>query len=531
MKRFGTVFPFLEQGLHSPRMGRVVANHDFVRALLLYGSFDQYFFSNPSLNNLKVFKQMVDQWGLNEEQQKRIYYLPYANLISSIKQLQFHVFHLGGWGYFMPGLCYLRNRHACNPWPITGVIHSLNGHSVIDQAVRLCHAQMAPYDSIFCTSLDGQQAMRNLLSNASQIAGLSYLGRLDHLPLGISDDLASAAGNRDKMRAALQIPHQAVVLLVLGRITPSHKVDLAPLFIQLAHRIIPNSKSPVYLLIAGGSESDDLLMLRKQLAFFKIENHVRIRANFRLELKPDILAASDILLALSDNHQETFGLSVLEAQGAGLPVIASRFDGFKDLVRDGIDGFLIDTYLSSMDPLAELFDLMDPNINQLFQAQAVAVDMDQLYEKVMLLIENAELRKTMGEIGRNKVHREFLWSRIIRKYENLWNKLTREASNLGLPSANLNPYNFNQYQIFGHYVSRHLLLIDQVKSSHLPIEGVIPYEEILSLINPKTVTLIQALAENQISVQDIIERSELPVEIAWFSITWMIKYNLLQVVS
>ena len=46
--------------------------------------------------------------------------------------------------------------------PITGVTHSLNGREVIDHAVRISHAAMAPYDAIFCTSRDGREAMRKL---------------------------------------------------------------------------------------------------------------------------------------------------------------------------------------------------------------------------------------------------------------------------------------------------------------------------------------------------------------------------------
>ena len=37
MKRFGSISPFLEQGQSERRIGRLVANHDFIKALLRYG--------------------------------------------------------------------------------------------------------------------------------------------------------------------------------------------------------------------------------------------------------------------------------------------------------------------------------------------------------------------------------------------------------------------------------------------------------------------------------------------------------------
>ena len=45
--------------------------------------------------------------------------------------------------------------------------------------------------------------------------------------------------------------------------------------------------------------------------------------------------------SLVDNTQETFGLAVTESKGAGLPLVVSDWSGYRDLVRDGIDGYLI----------------------------------------------------------------------------------------------------------------------------------------------------------------------------------------------
>ena len=47
--------------------------------------------------------------------------------------------------------------------------------------------------------------------------------------------------------------------------------------------------------------------------------------------------------SLSDNIQETFGIVPIEAMAAGLPVVVSDWDGYKDTVRHGVDGFRIST--------------------------------------------------------------------------------------------------------------------------------------------------------------------------------------------
>ena len=59
---------------------------------------------------------------------------------------------------------------------------------------------------------------------------------------------------------------------------------------------------------------------------------------------PDALwAGADIFVSLVDNVQESFGLTPIEAMAAGLPVVVSDWDGYRDTARNGEDGFLIPT--------------------------------------------------------------------------------------------------------------------------------------------------------------------------------------------
>ena len=60
-------------------------------------------------------------------------------------------------------------------------------------------------------------------------------------------------------------------------------------------------------------------------------------------VRQGIWSAPDIFVSLVDNVQETFGLTPLEAMAAGLPVVASDWDGYRETVRHGVDGFLVPT--------------------------------------------------------------------------------------------------------------------------------------------------------------------------------------------
>jgi glycosyltransferase involved in cell wall biosynthesis len=529
MKRFGSISPFLEQGQAERRIGRLVANHDFIKALLRYGSFDQYVLANPSAGNHRDLIAAFDTWGLDAPSRARVRGIPLVDLPGILARERFHVFHVGGWGAFMPGLHHLRVRHACHPWPITGMIFSIHGRDIFDYAVRLAHAELCPYDAVSCLSRDGRDAFAKLLDIAATVAGRRFAGRLEPLPLGLDDDVVDTKGDREAARRRLKIAPEAVVLLVLGRITPSQKMDLAPLFKAFARDVLPNARTPIVLVVAGGASDAEARLLNDLIAAYGVGEQTRVHANFLGRVKPDLLACADMLVAVTDNTQETFGLSLLEAQSAGLPVVASRFDGYKDLVADGVDGFLIDTWWCADDPLAEVIEVMDPNIAQLVQAQSVAIDMTQLADRVLTLAHDAALRARMGEAGRRKVDREYRFSAVIRRYEAWWDALAREAAAAPPPVVHDRPYARSPHEIFAAYPTRTLGPDDTVVAAPgVPLDA--SYVELRPLLDPQVLTAMLAAAEQPTSIASLVALASEPAR-GWFTVMWLLKYGILQRVS
>jgi hypothetical protein len=292
---------------------------------------------------------------------------------------------------------------------------------------------------------------------------------------------------------------------------------------------LPRAQTPVVLVIAGGASEADARLLDELIASYGVGEHTRVHANFLARVKPDLLACADVLVAATDNTQETFGLSLLEAQSAGLPVVASRFDGYKDLVDEGVDGFLIDTWWCAEDPLAEVIEVMDPNIAQLVQAQSVAIDMTQLADRVLTLAHDPSLRARMGDAGRRKVDREYRFSVVIRRYEAWWDALAREAAAAPPPRVDDRPYARSPHEIFAGYPTKTLTpdtLV--VASSGAVLDG--SYKELRPLLDPTLLAAIVADAAQPIAIANLVALSPTPAR-GWFAVMWLLKYGVLQVSS
>jgi UDP-glucose:(heptosyl)LPS alpha-1,3-glucosyltransferase len=92
---------------------------------------------------------------------------------------------------------------------------------------------------------------------------------------------------------------------------------------------------PAFRLIVAGEDFPDAFMERaRRLGILD-------RCHFERP-RPDVLdfyAAAD--LYVSPSREDSFGLPVAEAMACGLPVVTSASAGVADLIRDGIEGFVL----------------------------------------------------------------------------------------------------------------------------------------------------------------------------------------------
>jgi phosphatidylinositol alpha-mannosyltransferase len=67
---------------------------------------------------------------------------------------------------------------------------------------------------------------------------------------------------------------------------------------------------------------------------------VRMLGTVPHERLPSFLAGASVFVS-SATGQESFGMVLVESMAAGVPVVASDIPGYREVVRDGVDGLLV----------------------------------------------------------------------------------------------------------------------------------------------------------------------------------------------
>jgi glycosyltransferase involved in cell wall biosynthesis len=167
----------------------------------------------------------------------------------------------------------------------------------------------------------------------------------------------------------------------LGRITPVKGLDI------LIRAMAADPDLPVVLDIYGVVQDTDAY--RSQL-----EKQCDARIRFHPALAPDEVIARlrdyDVL-AVPSQWLETGPLVVLEAFAAGIPVIGSDLGGIRELVRQGVDGLLVEPrsvsgWTAALRRLCREPDLLRKlreGVRPPRTMEAVAADMLSLYEQLV----------------------------------------------------------------------------------------------------------------------------------------------------
>ncbi|MGO4256432.1 glycosyltransferase [Marmoricola sp. RAF53] len=133
--------------------------------------------------------------------------------------------------------------------------------------------------------------------------------------------------------ADVAVEPQGERVIVLGRLAPHKRVDLAVRALVASHRHRPALRADV---VGGGPEHERLRRLVEVLGAADV---VRFHGKVDEAEKHRLLASARVHLCAS--AAEGWGQVVLEAAGHGVPTLARDVPGLRDSVRPGVTGWLI----------------------------------------------------------------------------------------------------------------------------------------------------------------------------------------------
>jgi glycosyltransferase involved in cell wall biosynthesis len=166
------------------------------------------------------------------------------------------------------------------------------------------------------------------------------------IPLGVhTSDFAFTDTQKSIARSSLDISPETLVVLFMGRLSFHAKAHPLAMYQALEAAVKSTGKS-VVLIECGWHANEFIKKAYTDAALLACPSVQVITLDGRKAAdRQTAWASADVFCSLSDNIQETFGIVPIEAMAAGIPVVVSDWDGYKDTVRDGIDGYRIATFM------------------------------------------------------------------------------------------------------------------------------------------------------------------------------------------
>jgi glycosyltransferase involved in cell wall biosynthesis len=205
--------------------------------------------------------------------------------------------------------------------------------------------------------------------------------KIEILPNAVKvDDFAS----KDKsFKKDLSIPEHGEVILFLSRLIKEKGVyDL----IESITTVSKEYKNVYFLFTGEGPERNRMEMICKEKG---IEKEVRFTGHIQNANLLKVFSCADIFVL--PTYSEGMPMVILEALAAGLPIISTPVGAIPDIIKDGINGFLI-----------------EPNSPK------------QLAEKILLLLHNEDIIKRIGEANVQLAKEEYDVKVILNKLEQLY---------------------------------------------------------------------------------------------------------------
>ena len=197
--------------------------------------------------------------------------------------------------------------------------------------------------------------------------------------------------HRTKTRAAVGLKDTEIAVAIIGRLAPIKNHDMFLKCISAVHE--KTTKKVVYFIVGGG---EDFTSIDEKVSVLKAKG-MDIRMTSWISDINIFNAGMDVICLTSKN--EGTPVSIIEAQAAGIPFVATNVGGIKDIVSENNTGYLVE-------------------LN----------DYEEFIEKLLCLIENENKRQKMSQKGWSFVQEKFQYTTLIAKTDSYYKFLLNQKN-------------------------------------------------------------------------------------------------------
>jgi D-inositol-3-phosphate glycosyltransferase len=220
--------------------------------------------------------------------------------------------------------------------------------------------------------------------------------RVAVVPCGVDLDLFTPM-EKPAARKQLGLRDGERIILFVGRIEPLKGIDI---LISAAAELHEDENFRVLIVGGDARARDQIAQLQSLATQLDVDHHISFVGAVDHHSLPLYYNAADVCVVPS--YYESFGMVAVESMACGTPVVASRVGGLTSTISDGVTGYLIPWRCP--EPFAE---------------------------RLELLLDNDELRASLGRAAREAVER-FRWANVadatVGIYESLLATSPAEAS-------------------------------------------------------------------------------------------------------
>ena len=183
------------------------------------------------------------------------------------------------------------------------------------------------------------------------------------------------------------------VLLFVGRLVEKKGLKF---LIEALPQILVEYPGVRLRIVGDGQEKS---LLQKRVSELGIGHRVDFLGGIKNESLPAFYQTSDVVVfpsVIADGgDREGFGLVLVEALGCECATVVTDLPAMQDIISDGKTALVVPQY-----------------------------DSQQITEKVLRLLKETELRRSLGKRGRRYVLQRFDWENVIRQYTDLIHSVT-----------------------------------------------------------------------------------------------------------